>query len=189
MTRKEELNLLLIGLDKAGKTTVLEKIKSLYSDAPGLDPHKITSTVGLNIGRVNFTPTTKLVLWDLGGALGLQKIWEKYYADCHALAFVIDSTDPARFEEAKNALDRALGSRDTFGAPLLVLASKSDSADAHEAAELASNLGLTAVTSRPHKVLAVSSYTGQGIADALSWLVTTAQKSNRKLLLRQRTRQ
>lgn len=188
LSRKEELNILLIGLDKAGKTTALEKIKGLYSGNPGLDPHKITPTVGLNIGRLDFASSTKLVVWDLGGQAGLQKIWDKYYSDCHALVFVVDCADSGRFEEAKHALDRALGSRDTFGAPLLVLGSKADAADAHVAEEIASSLGLTSVTTRPHKVLAVSSYTGQGLADGLSWLVSAIQKSNRTLLLRQRTR-
>lgn len=187
LSRKEELNVLLIGLERAGKTNALEKIKSLYSGNPGLEPHKITPTVGLNIGRVDFASSTKLVIWDLGGQAGLQKIWDKYYSDCHALVFVIDCTDSGRFEEAKHALDRALGSRDTFGAPLLVLASKADAVDAHPADEIASSLGLTSVTTRPHKVIAVSSFTGQGLADGLSWLVTTVQKSNRTLLLRQRT--
>lgn len=188
LSRKEELNILFIGLTGAGKTTTLEKIKSLYSNHPGLEPHKITPTVGLNIGRVDFTSGTKLVIWDLGGQAGLQKIWDKYYSDCHALVFVIDCTEATRFEEAKHALDKALGSRDTFGAPLLVLASKADSPDAHTAEEIASSLGLTSVTTRPHKVLAVSSYTGQGLADSLSWLVTTVQKSNRTVLLRQQAR-
>lgn len=188
LSRKEELNILLIGLSGAGKTTALENVKSLYSGHPGLEPHKLAPTVGLNIGRVDFTSGTKLVIWDLGGQAGLQKIWDKYYSDCHALVFVVDSTDATRFEEAKHALDRALGSRDTFGAPLLVLACKADSPDAHTAEEVASSMGLTSVTTRPHKVLSVSGYTGQGLADALSWLVTTVQKSSRTMLLRQRTR-
>jgi ADP-ribosylation factor family len=49
--RQEELNVLLVGVDKAGKTTLLEKLKSLYNP-PGLEPDKILPTVGLNVGRM-----------------------------------------------------------------------------------------------------------------------------------------
>ncbi|DBB08972.1 TPA: hypothetical protein ACH3X3_007604 [Trebouxia sp. C0006] len=185
--RKEELNVLIIGLDNAGKTTVLEKIKGMYSSLPGMAPEEILPTVGLNVGRIHFSSGTKLILWDLGGQSGLQNIWDKYYADCHAILFVIDATDLSRVEEAKEALDKPLGGRDTFGAPLLVLANKSDQQDvAQSADEVASNLGLSAVTSRPHKVLQASGHSGQGIADGMSWLVSAVQHSNRALLMRQR---
>ena len=35
MLRKEELHVLIVGLDKAGKTTLLERLKSLYTDVAG----------------------------------------------------------------------------------------------------------------------------------------------------------
>lgn len=186
-TRKDELNILMIGLDQAGKTTVLEKIKGMYSNLPGMEPEKILPTVGLNVGKIDVSSSTKLFIWDLGGQAGLRNIWDKYYADCHAILFIVDATDPRRFEEAKAALDKPLGSRDTFGAPLLVLANKSDQQEAAQSQdEVASSLGLSAVTSRPHKVLQASSHSGQGIADGMSWLVSAVHQSNRALLMRQR---
>lgn len=48
LTQKEEYYVLVLGLDNAGKTTLLERIKSIYSGQPGLPPHKITPTIGLN---------------------------------------------------------------------------------------------------------------------------------------------
>jgi hypothetical protein len=50
-----------------------------------------------------------LLCWDVGGAPGLRGIWTKYYGECHALVFVVDAADNRRFDEAKAALDRALG--------------------------------------------------------------------------------
>ena len=185
-SRKDELHILMIGLDQAGKTTLLEKIKGTYSDLPGMDSDKILPTVGLNVGKIDFSASIKLILWDLGGQTGLRNIWDKYYSDCHAILFVVDANKPDRFEEAKIALDKPLGSRETFGAPVLVMANKCDIPTAVSAEEVASSLGLSAVTSRPHKVLQVSNYSGQGIADGLSWLVSSVQQSNRALLLRQR---
>lgn len=40
------------GVDKAGKTTLLERLKTMYGDLPGTDPDKILPTVGLNVGRM-----------------------------------------------------------------------------------------------------------------------------------------
>lgn len=52
---------------------------------------------------------TPLLCWDVGGAAGLRGIWSKYYGECHALVFVVDAADRSRLEEAKAAMDRALG--------------------------------------------------------------------------------
>lgn len=185
--RKDELHILVIGLDQAGKTTVLEKVKGIYTGLPGMEPDKILPTVGLNVGKIDFSSSIKLIMWDLGGQPGLRNIWDKYYSDCHAVLFVVDASRPERFDEAKMALDKPLGSRDTFGAPLLVMANKCDDHTAHSAEEVASSLGLSAVTTRPHKVLQVSSHSGQGIADGMTWLVSAVQQSNRAILLRQRS--
>ncbi|CAA0832819.1 GTP-binding protein 1 [Striga hermonthica] len=66
MLSKVEFHVLILGIDKAGKTTLLEKLKSQYSNVEGLPPDKIVPTVGLNIGRVEVS-NTKLIFWDLGG--------------------------------------------------------------------------------------------------------------------------
>lgn len=108
MTRKEEFHILVVGLDKAGKTTLLERLKTLYTDFPGLDPAQIVPTVGLNIGRIE-AAATPMVFWDLGGQAGLRSIWDKYYAESHAVIFVVDAADVRRIEEAKQVLDRMLG--------------------------------------------------------------------------------
>ena len=108
MTRKEELHILIIGLDKAGKTTMLERLKSLYTDYSGLDPAQILPTVGLNIARFE-AHNTPLVFWDLGGQAQLRSIWEKYFAESHAVVFVVDSTNEDRLAEAKIVMDKALG--------------------------------------------------------------------------------
>src|SRR5579862_6593336 len=102
-------NILILGLDNAGKSTLLEMIKSLYSTTV-FQPDNIRPTVGQNIGRVIVGDTNKLTLafWDLGGQEGLRKIWEEYYRESEALIFVVDATDRGRIEECKDALGTIL---------------------------------------------------------------------------------
>jgi ADP-ribosylation factor related protein 1 len=105
-------NILILGLDNAGKSTLLEMIKSLYSTSL-FQPDNIRPTVGQNIGRVVVGDIAKedsltLAFWDLGGQEGLRKIWEEYYRESDALIFVVDATDRGRIEECKDALGSAV---------------------------------------------------------------------------------
>ena len=70
-------------------------MQELCTGSPGLEPASIVPTVGLNVGRVE-AHHAQLLFWDLGGQAGLRSIWDKYFADSHALIFVVDSTRPAR---------------------------------------------------------------------------------------------
>ena len=79
----------------AGKTTLLERLKTIYTDFPGLDADKILPTVGLNVGKLEAMGSS-LMLWDLGGQTGLRSIWDKYYADSHAIIYVVDASAPER---------------------------------------------------------------------------------------------
>ncbi|KAK9276566.1 hypothetical protein L1049_006101 [Liquidambar formosana] len=103
LSSKTQFHVLILGIDKAGKTTLLEKLKALYSNLEGLPPERIVPTVGLNIGRIEASQA-KPVFWYLGGQSGLRTIWEKYYEEAHAVIYVIDAPCPSRFEDSKSAL-------------------------------------------------------------------------------------
>ncbi|CAK4200616.1 unnamed protein product [Aphanomyces euteiches] len=100
---KAEVHLLIIGLDYAGKTTLLEQLKTMFGKKAGIPLDKIPPTVGLNIAKVDIA-RTNVIFWDLGGQERLRAIWSKYYSESHGIVFVIDSADEERFEEAKTAL-------------------------------------------------------------------------------------
>jgi ADP-ribosylation factor related protein 1 len=97
--RKDEFRILILGLDSSGKTTFLESLKHTYLQLIPLPPEKIVSTVGLNMAKIDIGKI-KIVVWDLGGHKDLQSIWRKYYTDCHAILFVVDSSDNERLAEA-----------------------------------------------------------------------------------------
>jgi ADP-ribosylation factor related protein 1 len=180
---KTEFHVLILGIDKAGKTTLLEKLKAHYSKLEGLPPDRIVPTVGLNIGRVEVL-NSKLVFWDLGGQLGLRSIWEKYYEEAHAVVFVVDATCPSRFEDSKSALEKVLRHEDLRGAPLLILANKQDLAEAVSADELARYLDLKKLDERAYTFEGVSAYDGTGIKESVDWLVEVMERSKRTEMLR-----
>ncbi|GAA0143692.1 hypothetical protein LIER_04310 [Lithospermum erythrorhizon] len=182
---KTEFHVLILGIDKAGKTTLLEKVKSQYSNVEGLPPDRIVPTVGLNIGRVEVS-NTKLVFWDLGGQPGLRSIWEKYYEEAHAVIYVVDAACPSKFEDSKLALERVLRHEDLQGAPLLVLANKQDLADAVTPEEVGRYLDLKKLDERAYTYLAVSAYDGLGIKESVNWLVDAMERSKRTEILRVR---
>ncbi|CBI33044.3 unnamed protein product, partial [Vitis vinifera] len=182
---KAEFHVLILGINKAGKTTLLEKLKALYSNLEGLPPDRILPTVGLNIGRVELS-NTKLVFWDLGGQPGLRSIWEKYYEEAHAVVYVIDASCPSRFEDSKSALEKILRHEDLQGAPLLILANKQDLGDAASSEEIARYLDLKKLDERVYMVEAVSAYDGMGIKESVDWLVEVMERSKRTEMLRVR---
>ncbi|OAY75914.1 ADP-ribosylation factor-related protein 1-like [Ananas comosus] len=185
MLSKTEFHVLILGIDKAGKTTLLEKLKSIYSKMEGLPPDRIVPTVGLNIGRIE-AANAKLVFWDLGGQVGLRTIWEKYYEEAHAIIYVIDASSPSSFEDAKSALEKVLRHEDLRGAPLLILANKQDLPGSISAEDVARYLDLKELDERLYMFQAVSSYDGTGIKFGIDWLVEVMERSKRTEILRVR---
>ena len=91
-----EYSVLLLGLDNAGKTTLLSQIKALYqprSDGtPAPNPGKTVPTVGQNVATISL-PDMYLKIWDVGGQITMRNLWQSYYSSCHAIIFVVDSAD------------------------------------------------------------------------------------------------
>ena len=180
--RKVEFQVLILGLDGAGKTSALEQMKAIFL---GLNPaSKIPPTVGLNIGRMQVN-RAKLILWDLGGQATLRGIWEKYYAEAHGLIYVVDASDPDRFEESRAVLQQLLNHPDLTGIPLLVFANKQDTPGAVSPQEIEAFFGLqqTLSSSQPRKVVGAAALTGDGLQESLVWLVESLHKSPRALAL------
>jgi ADP-ribosylation factor related protein 1 len=101
LTSKPEYSILLLGLDNAGKTTLHEQIKALPSNlnhkntsnaSSPLPNLKTVPTVGQNVSTVE-VGDAYLKIWDVGGQHSLRGLWESYYKSCHAIVFVIDSSD------------------------------------------------------------------------------------------------
>ncbi|AEO57797.1 hypothetical protein MYCTH_2079898 [Thermothelomyces thermophilus ATCC 42464] len=200
-TSKEEYSVLLLGLDNAGKTTFHEQVKSIFSP-DGPPPNlKTVPTVGQNVSTI-VLPDMYLKLWDVGGQLSLRKLWQSYYASCHAIVFIIDSTDigdgslehdsSGRLEECRLVLEDVLQNSEAEGVPLLILANKQDREDCVEVVRIKEGLvkrvfeGEKAGGIRDSRVLPVSALTGTGVREAVDWVRSRVKwnKESRPPLMR-----
>ncbi|CEJ93197.1 Putative ADP-ribosylation factor family protein [[Torrubiella] hemipterigena] len=189
-TSKEEYSVILLGLDNAGKTTFHEQIKSLFLPNAPEPKLKTVPTVGQNVSTLPL-PDMYLKVWDVGGQLTLRNLWQSYYASCHAIVFIIDSTDvgdgslehdnSGRLEECRLVLEDVLQHSEAEGVPLLILANKQDREDCVETIRIKEGLvkkvmeGDKAASIRDSRVLAMSALTGEGVREAVDWLRTRVQ--------------
>jgi ADP-ribosylation factor related protein 1 len=180
---KPDVHILIVGLDYAGKSTLLEHIKSKYGPKGGvrLKPDQITPTIGMNLAKFKHKGT-QVVLWDLGGQLKMRAVWERYYSEANAVVFVVDASDPERLQESYAAYLEVCASPLLRNVPIVILANKQDISGAISLQEIAgtffaqSNQFATSGTgpSQP-RLFGVSGLTGQGVSEALQTLVSEAQ--------------
>lgn len=135
-----ERRVLLLGLDSAGKTTMLYKLKL------GEIVHCIP-TIGFNTEFVDHD-NVKFVFWDVGGQERIRQLWQHYYENTHAVVFVVDSNDRHRIPEVREALHKLLVNDDLAGRPLLVFANKQDLPNAMSTPEVVDKLNLHTVRNR-----------------------------------------
>jgi ADP-ribosylation factor related protein 1 len=134
---------------------------------------------------------TRLLFWDLGGQTDLQSIWASYYADCHAIVFMVDSTDQERIDEVQQAfgklrqgvsndgLDKMISNDQVEGVPVLMLANKQDAPRALRVEEIKQTFNRIAVKlgARDSRVLPVSALKGEGVKEAVEWLQTRLMRN------------
>nr|KAF6329570.1 ADP ribosylation factor related protein 1 [Myotis myotis] len=171
--QKDEYCILILGLDNAGKTTFLEQSKTRFSkNYKGMSLSKITTTVGLNIGTVD-VGKARLMFWDLGGQEELQSLWDKYYAECHGVIYVIDSTDEDRLSESKQAFEKMVMSEALDGVPILVLANKQDVETCLSIPDIKTAFSdcTSKIGRRDCLTQACSALTGKGVREGIEWMV------------------
>ena len=119
----KDAKILVLGLDNAGKTTLL---KFLSSEAPS----KIEEpTKGFNVKTI-VKDGFKLNVWDIGGQSAIRTYWENYYDRTDALVFVVDSSDDYRLDETTSVFKILLAEPKLAKVPILVFANKQDKNDA-----------------------------------------------------------
>merc|ERR1711964_397327 len=162
---KKEMRILMVGLDAAGKTTILYKLKlgEIVTTIP---------TIGFNVETVEYK-NISFTVWDVGGQDKIRPLWRHYYQNTQGLIFVVDSNDRDRVEDAREELNKMLGEEEMRDAVVLVFANKQDLPNAMPAAEVTEKLGLQTVRNRQWFIQSACATTGEGLYEGLDWLYRT----------------
>merc|ERR1712125_131455 len=165
LLRRKEMRILMVGLDAAGKTTILYKLKlgEIVTTIP---------TIGFNVETVEYK-NISFTVWDVGGQDKIRPLWRHYYQNTQGLIFVVDSNDRDRVEDAKDELNKMLNEDEMRDAVLLVFANKQDLPNAMPAAEVTEKLGLHNMRNRQWFIQSACATTGDGLYEGLDWLSRT----------------
>ena len=166
----KEAKILVLGLDNAGKTTLL---KYLSSEAPSTVEEP---TKGFNVKTI-CKDGFKLNVWDIGGQSAIRTYWENYYDRTDALVFVVDSSDDYRLDETTSVFKILLAEPKLAKIPILVFANKQDKNDALQPNEIMEKMDLNSITERKWSINACVATTGEGVAEGMKWLVETVSKN------------
>ncbi|KAF3648204.1 ADP-ribosylation factor 1 [Capsicum annuum] len=170
---KKEMRILMVGLDAAGKTTILYKLKlgEIVTTIP---------TIGFNVETVEYK-NISFTVWDVGGQDKIRPLWRHYFQNTQGLIFVVDSNDRDRVVEARDELHRMLNEDELRDAVLLVFANKQDLPNAMNAAEITDKLGLHSLRQRHWYIQSTCATSGEGLYEGLDWLSNNIA-NKRKLL-------
>jgi len=172
---KKEMRILMVGLDAAGKTTILYKLKlgEVVTTIP---------TIGFNVETVEYK-NISFTVWDVGGQDKIRPLWRHYYQNTQGVIFVVDSNDRDRIDDsngtvnsAKDELHRMLAEDELKDAVLLVFANKQDLPNAMKVQEVTNRLGLNKMRNRQWYIQGASAPTGDGLYEGLDWLSSTLSK-------------
>jgi len=161
---RKEMRILMVGLDAAGKTTILYKLKlgEVITTIP---------TIGFNVETVEYKNIT-FTVWDVGGQDKIRPLWRHYFQNTQGIVFVVDSNDHERVSEAREELQRMLNEDELQNAFLLVFANKQDLPNAMNASEITEKLGLQNLPQRTWYIQSTCATSGDGLYEGLEWLST-----------------
>mmetsp|Transcript_7713 Transcript_7713/g.22850 ORF Transcript_7713/g.22850 Transcript_7713/m.22850 type:complete len:229 (-) Transcript_7713:1242-1928(-) len=162
--RKErEMRILMVGLDNAGKTTIVKRIN-------GEDISEISPTLGFNIKTMVHNGFT-LNIWDVGGQKTIRAYWRNYFESTDGLIWVIDSADRARMELCAQELHVLLKEERLMAASLLIFANKQDVPGALTVPQISEVLRLPDFSNRNAHIEACSAVSGAGLREGMDWIV------------------
>ena len=171
---RHQVNILIVGLDNSGKTSIIERMKLQSGKVPkGGMPQEVTPTVGFSVdefskGSLSFT------VFDMSGAGRYRNLWERHFREAAAVVFVVDSADKLRLCVAKDELGAAPILR-ALGKAVLVFANKMDLPTALSPVDVAQGLSLDEIEAHP-QIVPSNALDGSGLQEGLDWLANFLNK-------------
>ncbi|XP_068156004.1 ADP-ribosylation factor-like protein 3 [Drosophila tropicalis] len=167
--RSQESNILVLGLDNAGKSTLIAQLindQCNYPLMPTLEPHEIHTSI----------KEARVCLWDLSGHIQKRMLWSNYYENKKAVIYVIDGKDASRLSEARCALCDLILNDHLQQVPLLIVANKQDLGSAISSSMMSYLLGLDRLEEDTWEIKECSALTGNGIENIRNWIYSKAKK-------------
>lgn len=161
---KKEMRMLMLGLDAAGKTTILYTLKlgEVVSTVP---------TIGFHVETLEYK-NIKFTVWDVCGNTGIRRLWCHYYENTQGIIFVVDTSDRERMDIAKSEMWKLLGEELLKEVPLLIFANKLD-LNGMSVTEVAETLDLKSITDRKWHIQGCSARKKEGLVEGMNWLADT----------------
>lgn len=165
----KQATVLMLGLDSAGKSTLLYKFK--YDDVFLTIP-----TIGFNVDMIETGKDFTLTIWDVGGQQKMRQVWCNFLENADGLLYVVDSSDKQRLEESKKEFELILKNEFIKSVPVVVLANKQDLPGALNAEEITRRFNMKKYCSdRNWYVQPCCAVTGEGLSEALQRLTAFAK--------------
>ncbi|CCW61599.1 unnamed protein product [Phytomonas sp. EM1] len=174
MKRSDEPRVLILGLDNAGKTTILNTLRQNEgSSATPAAPEGPTQ--GFNTMELT-RDGMRAKLCDLGGQRSIREFWKDYYNNTDCVIYVVDSSDTRRLEESHNTFQEIL--EGIPNVPVLVFANKQDLATSKTPEVIATALELEEHRERKWQIQGCSAKTSDGLEEGLKWVFSTCKASS-----------
>eukprot|EP01130_Rhizamoeba_saxonica_P001712 TRINITY_DN11574_c0_g1_i1.p1 TRINITY_DN11574_c0_g1~~TRINITY_DN11574_c0_g1_i1.p1 ORF type:complete len:186 (-),score=45.35 TRINITY_DN11574_c0_g1_i1:94-651(-) len=159
--KNKEATILLLGLDNAGKSTLMHRLK--YGRMKQLPPSRKPTMEEISLGSIDFKA------YDMGGSADERPIWEDYFPLVDAIVFLVDAAHVERIQESATELQQLMSSDTLRDVPFLILGNKVDLPEALGPPELKQELGLMHCPHN-HRVFMCSILEKQGYGEGLIWL-------------------
>ena len=174
--KRKEANILIVGLDNSGKTTIINHFKP-----PEEKLNEIVPTVGFNVEKFRLK-NLSFTAFDMSGQGKYRNLWEHYYRGVEAIIFVIDSSDPLRLVVAKDELEMMMnhdGLKSKTNIPILFFANKMDVKESISSVKISQMLGLDQMNNKIWHIQASNAVTGEGLIDGIEWLSDQLTQQNK----------
>lgn len=183
----QALHIVMLGLDSAGKTTVLYRLK--FNEFVNTVPTIGFNTERIRLGGAGASRGISCHFWDVGGQEKLRPLWKPYSRCTDGIVYVVDSVDAERLEEARSELHKITRFSEHQGTPLLVIANKQDLPRALDVREIERQLRLSELgPCTPYHVQPACAIIGEGLhegMDKLHEMIVKRRKCQRQRKRRQ----